>query len=123
MFSRRIVTALAAVLVFLSISALIVNMPEKKDAAVMARLAPYIPYEMTKTVGGLDIIDKHTGEKMKIENAKAFIAFDDLTKRWGKRHLRLNGNVLLILDDTNSTVDRIQLTTSQHTFVQRFFGL
>ena len=109
--------------VITSISALIVNMPEKKDAAVMAKLDPYIPYELTKTVGGLDIIDKHTGEKMKIENAKVFLAFDTFTKKWGKTHLRLLGDMLLVLDDAHKSVDQMLLTKRQQAFVHHFFEL
>jgi len=83
MFSKKTVILLSVVFLFLSIMALVVNMPEHKDKAVMEKLKPYIPYEITKTMGGLDIIDKKTGKKMKIDNAKVFIALDEFTKRWG----------------------------------------
>ncbi len=122
MFSKKTIWILMAVFAFLSIMALVVNMPEKKDDAVMAKLKPYVPYELTKTVGGLDIIDKHTGEKMKIDNAKVFIAMDAFTKKWGKNHLRVEQSTLIILDDSNRSVDSMPLTPQQRAFVRKFFS-
>ncbi len=122
MFSKKTIWILIVVFSFLSIMALVVNMPEHKDKAVMAKLKPYIPYEMTKVVGGLDIIDKHTGEKMKIDNAKVFLAMDSFTKKWGKNHLKVEENTLIILDDGNRTVDTMVLTPSQREFVRQFFS-
>ncbi len=121
MFSKKTIIILTAVFAFLSIAALVVNMPEKKDAAVMAKLKPYIPYELTKTMGGLDIVDKRTGEKLKIDNAKVFLAMDDLTKKWGKNHLRVENATLVILDDANQSIDSMPLLPPQRAFVQRFF--
>ncbi len=122
MFSKKLIWVMVVVFSFLSIMALVVNMPEHKDKAVMAKLKPYIPYEMTKVVGGLDIIDKHTGEKMKIDNAKVFLAMDSFTKKWGKNHLKVEENTLIILDDGNRTVDTMVLTPSQREFVRQFFS-
>ncbi len=121
MFSKKTFILLSVVFLFLSIMALVVNMPEHKDKAVMTKLRPYIPYELTKTFGGLDIINKKTGKRMKIDNAKVFIAFDSFTKKWGKTHLRLEKNTLLILNDNNKTIDQMQLTSSQRSFVHKFF--
>lgn len=121
MFSKKIFILLSVVFLFLSIMALVVNMPENKDKTVMKKLRPYIPYELTKTVGGLDIVDKRTGKKMKIDNAKVFIALDDFTKKWGKTHLRLQTDTLLILDEENKTIDTMQLTPTQRNFVRHFF--
>jgi len=121
-FSKKLIWVMVVVFSFLSIMALVVNMPEHKDKAVMAKLKPYIPYEMTKVVGGLDIIDKHTGEKMKIDNAKVFLAMDSFTKKWGKNHLKVEENTLIILDDGNRTVDTMVLTPSQREFVRQFFS-
>jgi hypothetical protein len=121
MFSKKTVYILMAVFAFLSISAFIVNMPEKKDPAVMAKIKPYFPYEMTKTFGGLDMIDKRTGERLKLDNAKVFIAYDHYLKKWGKSHLKLQGNRLLILDDNGTVVDQMDLNPKDLAFVRHFF--
>jgi hypothetical protein len=121
MFSKKTMYLLMAVFAFLSISALIMNMPEKKDAAVVEKLKPYFPYEITKTIGGLDMVDKRTGEKLKLDNAKVFLAYDHYLKQWGAGHLKLDGDTLLILDDNGTVVDRMALTPKQSAFVKHFF--
>jgi hypothetical protein len=121
MFSKRIVYLLMVVFAFLAISAFIVNMPEKKDPQVIEKIKPWFPYEMTKTIGGLDLIDKRTGDKLKLDNAKVFLAYDNYLKKWGKTHLKLEGNRLLILDDEGNTVDSMELNPKQSAFVQQFF--
>ncbi len=121
MFSKKTVFILMAVFAFLAISSFIVNMPEKKDPQVIAKIKPYFPYEMTKTMGGLDLVDKRTGEKLKLDNAKVFLAYDQYLKKWGKTHLKLEGNRLLILDDNGTQVDAMVLNSEQSAFVRKFF--
>ena len=121
MFSKKTVYLLMAVFAFLSISALLMNMPEKKDQKVMAKIAPYFPYELTKTLGGLDLKDKRTGERLKLANAKVFLAYDDYLKKWGKTHLKLQGSTLIILDDNGKKVDQMALDTKDLAFVKHFF--
>jgi hypothetical protein len=121
MFNKKIVYLLMFIFAFLSISALIVNMPEKKDAQVIEKLAPHFPYEITKTVGGLDLIDKRSGEKLKLDNAKIFLAYDDYLKKWGKSHLKIEGDRLLILDDGGTPIDSMELTPKQRSFIRKFF--
>ncbi len=110
-----------AIFAFLSISMYLSNMPEKKDKHVIEKISAYFPYEMTKTIGGLDLVDKRTGEKLKLDNAKVFLAFDDLLKKWGATHLKVEGSTLLILDDNNKTVDTMKLNEKELSFVKEFF--
>ncbi|WP_456323307.1 hypothetical protein [Hydrogenimonas sp.] len=121
MFSKKTVYLLMAVFAFLSISAFIVNMPAKKDEVVLAKIKPYFPYEITKTFGGLDLLDKRTGERLKLDNAKIFIAYDDYLKKWGKGHLKLEGNRLIIMDDNGTQIDSMELDPKQLSFVRSFF--
>ena len=121
MDSKKIFIALVLLFSFLSIMALVVNMPSSKDPAVMTKLRAYIPYELTKTVGGLDIIDKRSGERLKVDNAKVYVALDSYTKAWGRSHLRLEGSRLHILDDSNKSIDTMELNAKQQAFVKRFF--
>ncbi|BBG65255.1 hypothetical protein NNO_0552 [Hydrogenimonas sp.] len=121
MLSKKMVWALMAVFAFLSISMFISNMPEKKDRHVIEKISAYFPYELTKTIGGLDLVNKNTGEKLKIDNAKVFLAFDDLLKKWGRSHLQIKDSTLLILDDENRTVDTMHLNEKELKFVKDFF--
>lgn len=122
MFSKKIVYVLMVVFAFLSISALVVNMPEAKDKKVIEKIAPYFPYEMTKTFGGLDLMDKRTGERLKLDNAKVFLAYDHYLKEWGEKHLRLEGDTLVILDDDGKQVDSMKLDPKDLAFVKNFFN-
>ncbi len=110
-----------AIFAFLSISTFIENMPKKKEKHVIEKISAYFPYELTKTIGGLDILDKKSGKKLKIDNAKVFLAFDDLLKKWGKTHLRLEGSTLVILDDEKRVVDKMVLNKKELSFVKDFF--
>ncbi len=121
MFSKKMIWALLAVFAFLSISTMISNMPQKKEKHVIEKISAHFPYEITKTIGGLDILDKKTGEKLKIDNAKVFLAFDDLLKKWGSSHLQLKDSTLLILDDNGTTVDTMHLDAKELSFVKEFF--
>ena len=123
MFSKKTVYILLAVFAFLSISALIVNLPEAKDKKVIEKISPYFPYEITKTLGGLDLRDKRTGERLKLDNAKVFLAYDHYLKEWGKTHLRREGDTLVILDDQGNKVDTMKLDAKDLAFVKRFFNL
>jgi hypothetical protein len=121
MFSKRLILALAVLFTFLSISTLIVNMPEKKDSFVIEKIKPYFPYKIVKTLGGLDLIDKRTNKKLGIANEKIFLAYDNYLKNWGKTHLKLNNSKLTILDDNQKEIDSIELNKRQQEFVKRFF--
>lgn len=122
MFTKKTLILLSIVFAFLSIATLIINMPEHKNEAVMAKIKPYLPYKLTKTMGGLDIVEKSTGKKLKVDNAKVFLALDDLTKKWGENHLFVKNNTLVILDDANATLDTMKLNSKQRAFVHTFFG-
>ena len=121
MFSKKTVYILMAVFAFLSISTFIINMPASKDKKVIAKITPYFPYELTKTFGGLDRKDKRTGKRLKLDNAKVFLAYDDYLKKWGRSHLRLQGQTLIILDDNGSKADSMLLGPKDLAFVKRFF--
>ena len=84
MFSKKLVYVLMAVFAFLAISALIVNMPEKKDPQVIEKIKPWFPYEMTKTLGGLDLLDKRTGRSSSSTTPKSFSPTTTTSKSGGK---------------------------------------
>ncbi len=121
MFSKKSIYIWMAIFAFLALGALFVNMPEKKDPQVIAKIAPYFPYEITKTFGGLDLQDKRTGDRLKLDNAKVFLAYDHYLKQWGKRHLELKDDTLIVLDDNGTPIDQMKLTSKQLAFVKRFF--
>ena len=123
MYSKKLVWAFLFIFIFLSITALLENMPAPKNKRVYEALMPYFPYEITKELGGIDIVDKQTGEDLDIANSKVYIAFDQKLKKWGQTHLRLDGNHLIILDDNGKEIKRLELKTQEElNWVKSFFG-
>ena len=124
MFSRKIIYGFFFIFVFLSFVAFYTNMPESKNKRVYQEIMKYFPYKIKKEFGGLDIEDKRTGEDLDVENAKVFLVFDDLMKKWGKNHLKLSEdkNKLIVLDDKGDTLASIELKNeNEKEFVKKFF--
>ncbi len=124
MFSKRILWGFLFIFIFLSAVALITNMPEKKDVRVYKEIVKYFPYKIKKEFGGLDITDTRTNKDLDVPNAKVFVIYDDLLKKWGKTHLKLQNNTLIILNDDKSERAKIALKNSKDIeWVKNFFSL
>ena len=124
MFSRQILWALAFIFIFLSVVALLTNMPEAKNKRVYEALQPYFPYEIKKEFGGLDIVDRRTGKDLDVQNAKVYLVYEDLLKKWGKKHLRLEGSRLVVLDDGGNEIGAIELRDQKEkAWVTEYFGI
>ncbi len=122
MFSKKMIYGFLFIFIFLSFSYLILNMPEQKNERVYNEILKYFPYEIKKEFGGLDIVDKRDGKDLDVANTKVFLAYDELMKRWGKDHLELKGDELIIKDDTNKSVEIVKLQNSdEKKFVKSFF--
>ncbi|WP_310442156.1 hypothetical protein [Sulfurimonas sp.] len=99
-------------------------MPEAKENRIYAAIKVYSPYIVEKKVGGLTIIDKRNGEKESPSSQEFFHRVDELDKKWGKEHLSIENNEVLILGENNQTVARIFIETEkERDFVKRFYGL
>ncbi len=124
MFSKRILWGFLFIFIFLSAVALITNMPEKKDVRVYKEIIKYFPYKLKKEFGGLDITDTRTNKDLDVPNAKVFVIYDDLLKKWGKTHLRLQNSTLIILNDDKSERAKIALKNNKDIeWVKNFFSL
>ncbi len=121
MFSKKLGWGFLFIFIFLSLVALLTNMPEKKDVKVYKSILPYFPYKIKKEFGGLDIVDKRTNKDLDVPNAKVFIIYDNLLKKWGKTHLKLEDKNLIILDDNKKEVKKIALTKKDIKWVEEFF--
>jgi hypothetical protein len=99
-------------------------MPEAKEDRIYTAIKVYSPYIVEKKVGGLTIIDKRNGEKESPSSQEFFHRVDELDKKWGKEHLSIENNEVLILGENNQTVARIFIETEkERDFVKRFYGL
>ena len=122
MFSKKLLWAFLFIFIFLSITALLENMPAPKNKRVYEAILPYFPYKITKELGGIDIVDKRTGKDLDIANAKVYQAYDEFLRKWGKTHLRLDGNKLLILDENQKVLKSLTLNEKEKKWVKEFFN-
>lgn len=98
--------------------------PEAKEDRIYTAIKVYSPYIVEKKVGGLTIIDKRNGEKESPSSQEFFHRVDELDKAWGKGHLSIENNEVLILGENNQTVARIFIETEkEREFVKKFFGI
>ena len=95
-----------------------------KEERIYKAIKVYSPYVVEKKVGGLNIIDKRSGEK-ESPSAKEFLfRLDELDKNWGKDHLRVEGNEVLVMGENNQTVARIFIENNkERDFLKSFFGI
>lgn len=109
---------------FLAVTAFIKAQPESRDKRVYAELKPYIPYKIEKKMSRLRIVNTKTGEKFEPSNLDIYHVLDNLEKDWGEKHLRREGDLLVVFDDKNQTLKKIPLRDeSAKAYVQHFFGL
>jgi len=100
------------------------SMPADKDKRVYAAMKPYMPYELEKRIGGFYIVTKMTGDKEKPPATEVMIRLDELEKEWGKTHLKLEGQTLVILDDKSKVVKKLELNDHLEVkWIKDFFGI
>ncbi len=98
--------------------------PDLKEHRIYKEIKVYSPYKFEKTIGGLAIVDSRTGTKEKPDAADTLYRMDDLDQQWGKKHLKIVGNDVVVLGDNNQTVTKIFLETKKEKdWVKKFFGI
>jgi hypothetical protein len=98
--------------------------PAAKADRIYKEIKVYSPYKFEKRMGGLTIVNTKTGEKEKPNAADALYRMDDLDKQWGKKHLQVVANNVVVLGDNNQTVTKIFIETKkEREWLHRFFGI
>lgn len=99
-------------------------LPEAKEDRIYKAIKVYSPYMMEKRVGGLEIVDKRSGQKEKPSSEEVMHRMDELEKKWGKEYLRVENNELIVMGENNQTVARIFIETQrEREFLKNFFGI
>ena len=99
-------------------------MPEHKEMHIYKEIKLYSPYYFEKTIGGLAIIDKRDNFKENPSAADVMHRMDELDKKWGQKHLRVEKSDLIIMGDNNQTVVKIFIKTpEERNFLHDFYGL
>lgn len=99
-------------------------MPDAKNERMYKEITKYSPYYMEKTIGGLSIIDKRDGRKEKPSAADVMHRMDELQKEWGKEHLKVVENDLIIMGENNQTIVKVFIQEqNERKFLKEFYGL
>ncbi len=99
-------------------------MPQAKEDRIYKAIKVYSPYKLEKIVGGLAIIDIRTGNKEKPSAAEVLLRHDELDKLWGKKHLKVEGDHVIVLGDNNQSITKIFIETpKEREFLRSFYGI
>lgn len=109
----------------LGISAFIQSKPSQKNERVYKTVKQYSPYYTDQRFGGIQIMSKEDADfKEKPSNMTLFKRLDELEKAWGQKHLRLENNILIILDNNGTQQATLPLNTQEEAdFTQKFYGI
>jgi hypothetical protein len=116
--------ALLAGFTFVTIIAYQEAKPVSK-APIYNKIKEYSPYYIDKRFGGLQIMSKIDKEfKEKPTNMEVFHRLEFLEKEWGKTHIKVVENQVIILDDNKTELTKFPISTEEDSqFMHNFFGI
>lgn len=98
--------------------------PSHKEERIFKEIRIYSPYILEKRMGGLEIVDKRDGTKEKPSSADVMLRLDELESKWGKEHLRVEGNEVIVLGENNQAITRIYIQNEkERNFLKKFYGI
>ncbi|RUM73276.1 MAG: hypothetical protein DSZ10_03625 [Sulfurovum sp.] len=124
-WNKYLPMALFAAFIFASLVAFFQGKPASKNARVYKTVQQYSPYYLDKRFGGLTIKSK-TDETFqeKPTNLSIFHEFERLEKEWGKKHLKMEANTLLIFDDNHTIQAKLPIKTAKELdFIHHYYGI
>ena len=121
---KYLMIAFTVVFLMIGAKAFFDAQPEYREKRVYTLIKPHIPYTLEKKVSGLLIRNTKTDEKIEPKPSDLYHVLDGLEKDWGKTHLRLQGDLLTIVDDNNKTIQTITLQNEdERVYIHEFFTL
>ena len=111
--------------ILFGLSAFLQSKPSSKNKRVYKTVQQYSPYYLDKRFGGLIILNKEDKEfKEKPNNMTLFKEFERLEKEWGKTHLKIQDNTLIVLDNNKKQQASLLLNTKEEiAFAHHFYGI
>jgi hypothetical protein len=80
-----------------------------KSKRVYKELKNYMPYYLEKRIGGFSIMKKGSKVKEKPPITEVLSRLEQLEQGWGKEHLKLSNNDLIIMDENKTAIGKIVL--------------
>jgi len=124
-FNRFLLPALFLGFLIFGLAAFMESKPNPKNIRVYKTVQQYSPYYLDKRFGGLQIMSKEDPEfKEKPNNMTLFKEFERLEKAWGKTHLKLQNDQLIILDNNGTKQASLPLKSQEEIdFVHQYYGV
>jgi hypothetical protein len=124
-FKKYLPIAFALGFLLFGLDAFFQARPEAKNERVYKMVKQYSPYYLDKRFGGLEILNKEDKEfKEKPTNSTLFKEFEKLEKKWGKKHLKIENNTLIILDNNGSQQATLVFQNKEESdFAHTYYGL
>jgi len=115
--------ALIVVFFLIAFNAFLNSTPAKKTS-IYYEIKKYSPYYLEKRFGGLVIKSKTDKDFIqKPSNLDVYKKLDSLEREWGKKHLTLNKNKLLIYND-KKLISTINIQNQEDKiFLYEFYGI
>ena len=99
-------------------------MPSAKEDRIYKAIKVYSPYKLEKRMGGLTLVDTRDGRKEKPSASEVLLRLDELDKEWGKKHLKIIDNDVVVFGDHNQSIVKIFIETKEEkNWVKKFFGI
>jgi hypothetical protein len=94
-------------------------------APIYKEIKKYSPYYLEKRFGGLEILSKNDSNfKEKPSNMELFHRMEALEKDWGKKHLKIEKDILIISDNNKTTLTKIPIKNQMDKdFIHKFYGI
>ncbi len=124
-FRKYLPFALFAGFLLFGLNAFMQSRPAPKNTRIYTEVQHFSPYFLDKRFGGLEIRSKTDPDfKEKPNNMTLFQEFERLEREWGKQHLKLQKNTLLILDDNGTVQKEVPLQNkAELDFIHRYYRI
>ncbi|MBU1667174.1 hypothetical protein KKC13_02080 [bacterium] len=122
---KYLLIALSLGFAFIAFTAFQQAKPTAKNAPIYQAIKNYSPYYIDKRFGGLQILSKSDEAfKEKPNNMEVFHRLDTLEKNWGKEHMKVINNELLIFNKSGAQIAKLPIETQEDSnFVHNFYGI
>jgi hypothetical protein len=99
-------------------------MPDAKEERIYKAISVYSPYKFEKALGGLKIVNTKTGDKESPDAASVMHRMDELQKEWGKTHLKVKDNNVIVYNDDGVEITKIAFENPlEKKWVKKYYGL
>jgi hypothetical protein len=94
-------------------------------APIYKEIQKFSPYYLDKRFGGLQIMSREDETfKEKPNSMEIFHRLEFLEKEWGKNHLKLLNDQLIIEDNNHATLIKLPLKSDENRqFIHSFYGI